>query len=177
MLWILPAELGEVLAEFQLQIGRQRCRKRVCLFQLDPRITGGIDFEDDVAESLEVRIDRSVQRNLGVGNRKSPNFGVVVPTLDRSDVGLGRPASVCQRDKANVHVAACGAWTLARCRSSSACVSGLRAQLLFELLNQRNGIGARDAICPRYRIALRFWRPDLCFCETWPGQGQRADDK
>src|SRR5438105_9408496 len=105
MLRILAAKLSEKLPGLDLQIVGQRSRKSVCLFELNSRFTRRIDLEYDVAESLEVRIHRSVERNLGVRHREAPHMRIVITALDRADVVGARPAGVGESDEANIHVA------------------------------------------------------------------------
>src|SRR5580765_2943740 len=96
MLRILAPELGEKLSELQLQICRQRRRERVRFLELNTGLSVRLNFEDNVAESLEVGIDGTVQRDLGIGNGESVDLRIVVTALDGTDVLGSRQPGIRQ---------------------------------------------------------------------------------
>src|SRR6202521_1809666 len=104
VLIVLATELREELSDLQLQIGGQRSSQYIGLLQLDARSASLVEFVDDVAESLEVRIDRSIKRELHIGNGEAVHMGIVVTDLNRADIGLGGPPRIRQGDKPDIHV-------------------------------------------------------------------------
>src|SRR5262249_34428075 len=109
MLLVLPAELGEKLADFRLKIVGQRRGDRVNLLELDFSLCSTVQLVDDVREPLEVRIDRAVEGQLGVGNREAADERIVIASLKEGEIRVGGPPGVNQPVKPDVHVRARGA--------------------------------------------------------------------
>src|SRR6266550_9067930 len=104
VLIVLTTKFGEELTDLELQIGRQRGGQHVGLLQLDTGVAVLIEFIDDVAEPLEVRIYRSVERELDIRNGKAVHVRVVIADLYCTDIGLAGPSCIRQSDKADIHV-------------------------------------------------------------------------
>src|SRR5258708_35688 len=105
MLRVLPAEAGEILARLELQVGRERGRLQVGFLELDLRLVVLVQFQDDVAKALEIGIDRAVDGDLRVAQRKAALDGIVVAELQLGGRIRGAgPAGVNQRAVTDVHV-------------------------------------------------------------------------
>ena len=68
VLRILPAEIGEELAGLDLQVGRQRGGLQIGFFQLDTGLVVLVQLKHDVAEPLEVRVNRAINGDFGEGD-------------------------------------------------------------------------------------------------------------
>ena len=95
------AEGGEELSAFQLQIERQirRLQKRFLDFDLGFVVV--VEFEDDVGETFEVRIDRAIKRELDVAGVESALLRIVIAHFDVSTdrVRSIRREQTCRRTK------------------------------------------------------------------------------
>src|SRR5882757_11217708 len=99
VLIVLTTELGEELTDLELQIGWQRGGQDVGLLQLDARVAILVELVDDVAEPLEVGIDRSIERELHIGNGEAIHVRIMIADLNRADIGLGGPSCIRQSDE------------------------------------------------------------------------------
>jgi hypothetical protein len=88
------------------QIVGQRRGQDIRLFQLEHALALCVQLVHDVDEPFEVRVDRTVERDLLVRNREPAHQRVVITGLQRSDVALGRPAEVRETTEADVQVLA-----------------------------------------------------------------------
>ena len=85
-----PAEGGEELPAFQLQIERQtgRLQKRFLDFDLGFVIV--VEFENDVGEAFEVRIDRAIERELDVARVEAALLRIVIADFEAIEVARAR---------------------------------------------------------------------------------------
>src|SRR5215218_5837510 len=145
VLWILTPELREELAALYLQLPRQRRSQEIHFLQFDPGLALRIQLVDDIGETLEVRIDSTVQRELRVRNREAADMRIVIAELERTDVTLRGAAEVGESRKTNVHVCASRANRL-----------GLRRGRLGGRWIRRS-CGTSD---PGYTVQSRLHRPN-----------------
>src|SRR5438046_7803568 len=96
MLLVETPELGEELPCLRLEVPRQRHGREVDLLELHFGGVVLVELEDEVRDSLEVRIDRAVDQDLLVGEREAALQRIVITTFDRGDVRRGSPAEVHQ---------------------------------------------------------------------------------
>ena len=89
---IEPPELGEELADLELQAVRQRGGGRVDLLELDDRLAFRRDLQDDVRLTAEVGIDRALEDDLDVLNGEAALRRVVAARLEGADIARGRSA-------------------------------------------------------------------------------------
>src|ERR1700682_1000819 len=123
VLIVLATELGKKLSDLELQIGGQRGSQYVRLLQLDSGLRVLVELVDDVAEPLEVGIDRAVERQLDVGDGEAIHVRIVVADLDSAYIGFGGPSGGRQGDEPDIHVAARCAWPLGGGLRGAGCVS------------------------------------------------------
>ena len=134
MLRVLPAELTEELSAAQLQVAGQLGCEEVHLFELDPGFAGRVDLVNQVGEAPEIRVYRSVERELRIRYGEPAHPRVVIAELQGGDVGLGGPAEIGQAIEPDVHVGPAGA------RGRSCALAGRLSQAVetgLERLNQR----------------------------------------
>src|SRR5213079_3565169 len=93
---IQPAKGGEELSAFQLEIERQARRLHECFFNLDFGFVVVIQFEDDVGETFEVRIDRAIKCKLGVPRVETSLLRIMVADLDVMEIGR---AGISEREQ------------------------------------------------------------------------------
>ena len=83
---IQPAEGGEELSAFQLEVEWQARCLHESLFNFDFSFVVVIQFENDVSETFEVRIDRAVERELGVTRIETALLRIMVANLDVMEI-------------------------------------------------------------------------------------------
>ena len=66
MLLILPTEGSEELTGFELQAPRERSGLHKRFLQFDLRFVFVVEFQDDVGEPFEIRVNCAIQRQLGI---------------------------------------------------------------------------------------------------------------
>jgi hypothetical protein len=110
MLRVLAPELGEELPTLELQVLREGSGEEIHLLQLHTALARLIELVGDVDETLEVRVHGTVEREFRVRYRKAANGGIMVATLQRTDIGFRGPPEVRQSAEAHVHVGAAGSW-------------------------------------------------------------------
>ncbi len=99
-----PPERGEELPAFQLQIERQTRRLHECFFDFHFGSIVVIQFENDVGETFEVRIDRAVERELDIARVETTLLRIVVTYFDVVEIaraGISEREQPVERD---VHV-------------------------------------------------------------------------
>src|SRR2546430_6083371 len=102
--WINSAERGEELSGLQLKIERQtRCLEER-LFDFDICVVVVIEFEDDVGETFEIRIDCAVEGEFDVAGVESTLLRIVVSALDVIKIARGRAGERKQSIERDVHV-------------------------------------------------------------------------
>src|SRR6266436_7241495 len=84
--WVDPAERGEELSGIQLKIEREAGCLQERFFNLDIGVVVVIEFENDVGESFEVRIHRTVERELDVPRIESALLRIVVSPFDVTEI-------------------------------------------------------------------------------------------
>src|SRR5258708_21188289 len=94
MLPVLTPELRQKLSGLYLKIPGQRCRLPPRLLQFDARFPVGVQFIDEGAKALEVRVYRAVERQFHVGNREAANERIVIALEERPYVWSSRPAEI-----------------------------------------------------------------------------------
>src|SRR5438067_12913169 len=83
---IQSAERGEELSAFQLEVKRQAGRLHECFFDFHFRLIVVIQLENDVRKTFEVRIDRTVKRQLGVTRVEAALLRIVIANLDVMEI-------------------------------------------------------------------------------------------
>src|SRR5437763_2602925 len=104
MRWIDPAERGEELSGFQLQIEWQTRRLQERFFNFDIGVVVVVEFEDNIGESFEVGIDRAIEREFDVARVKSALLRIVIPALDVTEIARARTGQGKQSIERDVHV-------------------------------------------------------------------------
>src|SRR5882724_7188819 len=79
---VQPAEGGEELPGFQLQVERQASRLHECFFDFDLGLVVVVQLENDVGETLEVRINRTVKGELYVAGIEAALLRIVITYFD-----------------------------------------------------------------------------------------------
>src|SRR5258707_3092153 len=82
MRWVQSAEGREKLPSFQLQIERQTSCLHECLLNFNLGFIVVIQFENDVREPFEVKIDRPVKRQLNVTRVKTALLWIMIADFD-----------------------------------------------------------------------------------------------
>ena len=85
-----PSKRSEELAGLKLKIERQTGRLQESFFNFDFRFVIVVEFENDVGKAFEVRIDRTVERELGVSRVESTLLWVVVADFDVIEIARAR---------------------------------------------------------------------------------------
>src|SRR6266567_4877449 len=121
MLWIQPAEGGEELATLQLQTERQvRClHKR--FFDFDLGFIVVIEFENNVGEPFEVRIDRAIEGELDITGVESALLRIVIAHFDVRQIACARSSESKHAVEGNVHVILAAARDCDWLRERAAC--------------------------------------------------------
>ena len=96
MRWIDPAERGEELAGFELQIKRQTRRLQERFFDFDLGLVVVVELEHNVGESFEVGIDCAVEGQLDVARVEPALLRIVVANFYVVEVARAR---VSQREQ------------------------------------------------------------------------------
>src|SRR5881394_3672937 len=96
---IEPAERRKELSAFQLQIEWQARRLHECFFNFDLGFIVVIQFENNIGEPFEVRVDRSVERELDVARVETTLLRIVIAYFDVVEIG---PAGVATTDSSVV---------------------------------------------------------------------------
>ncbi len=101
---IEPAERRKELSAFQLQIERQARRLHECFFDFDLGFIVVIQFENNIGEPFEVRVDRAVERQLDVARVETTLLRIVIAYFDVVEIGR---AGISEREQAvegNIHI-------------------------------------------------------------------------
>jgi len=77
-----PAECGEKLPGFHLEIEWQAGGLQECFLYLDFGFVVVIQLENDIREALEIRVHRAIECKFEIAGVKSALLRVVVPHLD-----------------------------------------------------------------------------------------------
>src|SRR5437773_12121723 len=101
---IEPAERRKELSAFQLQIEWQARRLHECFFNFDLGFIVVIQFENNIGESFEVRIDRAVERELDVPRVEAALLWIVIADLDVIEISRAGVSEREQTIERNVHV-------------------------------------------------------------------------
>src|SRR5436305_4269870 len=99
-----PAERGEELSGFQLQIEWQTRRLQERFFNFDISVVVVVEFEDNVGESFEVGINCAIEREFDVARVESALLRIVIPALDVTEIACARAGQGKQSVERNVHV-------------------------------------------------------------------------
>src|SRR5260370_42279400 len=78
------------LSSFELQVERQAGRLQERLFDFDFGLIVVVELENNVGETFEVRIDRTVERELEVAGVESALLRIVVADFDVIEVARTR---------------------------------------------------------------------------------------
>src|SRR6266550_1362608 len=84
------SECSEELAGLKLEIERQTGRLQKCFLNFNFGLVIIVEFEDDVGETFEIRIDCPVERELGVPRIESALLRIVVAHFDVIEVARAR---------------------------------------------------------------------------------------
>ena len=87
---VQPAEGGEELSTFQLQIIPQARGLQESFLEFDFGLVVIVQQENNVREPLELRVDCAVKRQLGVARVEAALLGIVVAHLDVVEIGRAR---------------------------------------------------------------------------------------
>ena len=66
MLRIVATKRREKLTSLELQIGRQRSRLQIRFLQFDVRLIIFVQLQNDIGETFEIRINRSIEGDFRV---------------------------------------------------------------------------------------------------------------
>src|SRR2546430_135806 len=99
---INPAEGGEELAPFQLQVKGQAGGLQECFFGLDAGLIIVVELEDDIGETFEVGIDRAVKSQLDVPSVEAALLRVVVAYLHVVKIARARAGQSKHRVEGDV---------------------------------------------------------------------------
>src|SRR2546423_5593343 len=84
------SERSEELAGLKLEIKRQTGCLQECFLNFNFGLVIVVEFENDVRETFEVGIDRSIKRELGVPRIESALLRIVVAHFDVIEVARAR---------------------------------------------------------------------------------------
>src|SRR5438477_2099199 len=101
---VQPAEGGEELPGFQLQIVGQARGLHKRFLDFDVGFVVVVQLENDVGKTFEVRIDRAVKRQLDVARVEAALLWIVVADLDVIEVSRAGVSKRKQAVEGNVHV-------------------------------------------------------------------------
>src|SRR5438046_1318664 len=101
---IQSTERGKELPGFQLQVERKASRLHERFLDFDVGFVVVVQFENDVCEPFEVRIDRTVKRQLGVARVEAALLRIVVADLDVIEVARTGISERKQAVEGNIHV-------------------------------------------------------------------------
>src|SRR5437764_11589636 len=99
-----PSKRREELAGLKLKIERQTGRLQESFFNFDLRLVVVVQFENNVDETFKVRIDRAVERELGVSRVESTLLWIVVADFDVIEIARARAGEGKQSIERNVHI-------------------------------------------------------------------------
>ncbi len=102
--WIDSAERGEELSALELQIERQTRRLQERFLNFDVGIVVVVEFENDVGETFEVRIDRAIERELDVARVESALLRIVIAHFDVIEIFGARSGEREHSVERHVHV-------------------------------------------------------------------------
>ena len=92
------------MSAFQLQIEWQVRRLHECFFDFDLGFIVVVQFENNIGEAFEVRINRSVERELDVAGVESALLRIMITYFNVIKIGR---AGISEREQAvegNIHV-------------------------------------------------------------------------
>src|SRR6266566_6036897 len=101
---VQPAEGGEELPGFQLQVERQTGRLHECFFDFDIGLVVVVQLENDVGETFEVRINRTVKGELYVAGIEAALLRIVITYFDVIKILRAGISERKQTIERNVHV-------------------------------------------------------------------------
>src|SRR6266576_6535854 len=93
----------EELSAFDLQSERQTGRLQERFFELDLGFVVVVELEHDIRESFEVRIDRAIERDLGVARIEAALLRIVIAHFEMIEMPLTRGGEGKQTIERNVH--------------------------------------------------------------------------
>src|SRR6266404_1880882 len=101
---VQPAEGSEELPGLQLQVERKASRLHECLFDFDIGLIVVVQLENDIGETFEVRINRTVKGELYVAGIEAALLRIVITYFDVIQIA-GTGISECKQSiERNVHV-------------------------------------------------------------------------
>ena len=90
MRWVDAAKRSEELPAFQLKVERQiRCLQER-FFHLDCGLVVVVELEDNIGETFEVRIDRTVECQLDVARVEAALLRIMIADLDVVEISRAR---------------------------------------------------------------------------------------
>ena len=98
------SERSEELAGLKLKIERQTGRLQERFLNFDFRFVIVVELENNVGETFEVGIDRSVERELDVARVESTLLRIVVADFDVIEIARARTGEREQPIERDVHV-------------------------------------------------------------------------
>ncbi len=99
-----PAESGEKLPALQLQVERKIGRLQKGFLHFDIGIVVVVEFENDVGEAFEIRVDRAIKRQLDVAGVETALLRVVIAYLETIEMFVARVSPGKHRVEGDVHV-------------------------------------------------------------------------
>src|SRR5256885_7700943 len=118
-----PTERRKELSGFKLQVERQIGGLHERFFDFNLGFVVVIEFEDNVGETLEVGIDRAVERELDVAGVESALHRIVVADFNAIEMFVARVGEREQSVERSVHVILAAADSN-RLGQRSACAGG-----------------------------------------------------
>ena len=101
---VQPAEGGEELAAFQLQVEWQARGLHERFLHFNFGLVVVVQFENDIRETFEVRIDRTVKRELDVTRVEAALLWIVIAHFDVIEISRAGISEREQAIKRNVHI-------------------------------------------------------------------------
>src|SRR5882724_1900398 len=101
---IQSTERGKELPGFQLQIERKASRLHECFFDFDIGLIVVVQLENDVGETFEVRINRTVKGELYVAGIEAALLRIVITYFDVIKILRAGISECKQTVEGNVHV-------------------------------------------------------------------------
>ena len=101
---IQSAKRGEELPAFQLQVERQARGLHKGFLDFDIGFIVVVQFENNISEPFEVRIDRAVKRELDIARVEAALLWIVIANLDVMEIACARVSQREQPIERDVHV-------------------------------------------------------------------------
>jgi hypothetical protein len=87
---VISTEGGKELSSFHLKIEGQVCRLQECFFDFDLGLIVVIQFENNIRETLEVRVNRAVESELDIACVVSAMLRIVVANFVAIEIARAR---------------------------------------------------------------------------------------